>query len=187
MDFDGYYRNTFRYDLQAYINDIPYERRFHNADYHGIGYTTPVIQLGDVKLEANHIRLINEANRVDFALSLFHTVFVDQFFYTYYREDYQEFRKITLYPKLIGNCCSGCWHNANPKFCLHLLLTPWQTIEAKEMFSFTLSVMKNEILDFIQKYFPHIDVRIFWIYYITEVNEENLFVRESWYDNVRCC
>ena len=174
MEYQLYYKDRFRKQLQDYINDIPEEKRYHQADYHGKGYLTHVIQYIDLKRESGHIRLIPENDHVNFALALFHTVFVDQFFYTYYKDSYTEFRRITLYPKIIGDCPGGCYYNLSPKMCFQALLTQEEAKKVKELFPGSLVATKDEIVEFLQNYMPQIDSRMFWVYYRVELNELSL-------------
>ncbi len=56
----------------------------------------------------------DEQRKSLFASALLLTVLVDQVCYTYFKEQYPQFRVLTMYPKFCGDCPGGCYSNQHP-------------------------------------------------------------------------
>lgn len=84
-----YYYNQFNRDLQEMIAQSPGVHRAAK-DVH--------IPIGEIKPEK--ISFESSEHRHYFFTALMLTFLIDQVMYTHFREDYDEFRKLTQYPKL---------------------------------------------------------------------------------------
>lgn len=169
MSFKDYYIQRFRDDLESFIADIPVHIRTHMAEYHSKGCEGDMIQVSSLCKAAGHIQVIPEETRVEFVMALFHTLLLDQFFYTYYRDLYADFRQLTVYPKLIGACPQGCYHNLPPKLIIALLLRFSQLEDAKSVFAESVLAMREETEEFLHMYFPQLEIGEFWQRYQREL------------------
>ena len=111
-NFEKYYNGQFRNDLQRFFATIPDGSKFHDSPE---AKTTFTIQLDRLTQNLDHLDFFADDNdRVKFGVSLFFTVLVDVVFFSHYKQDYLAFRRLTLYPKFIGNCPGGCHYHLHP-------------------------------------------------------------------------
>lgn len=102
-----YYYNQFNRDLQELITKSP---GVHQAakDVH--------IPIGEIKPEK--ISFESNEHRHHFFTALMFTFLIDQVMYTHFREDYDDFKKMTQYPKLEFGATTGI--NLNPWYASQL-------------------------------------------------------------------
>lgn len=109
MIFKDYYRSKFQTDLAKFAEYMPDEHK-HHSDKNIV-----TVQPWTLSRESNHIDTMNSDDVMNFALSLFFVVLVDEVMYTYYPERYGGFQKATMLPKYVGNCFSMCHIHMHPK------------------------------------------------------------------------
>lgn len=107
-----YYNDKFRNDIQKILMSIPEKSRHHHNPDDKMTFT---IQYERLSRDFNHLDFLTHQEKVYFGISLFFTVLVDQICYTHYKDEYENFRQLTLYPKFIGNCLTMCHYHYNPK------------------------------------------------------------------------
>ena len=92
----SYYGQQFRDDLHAVLAHA------HKTHPHEAGEIT--IQPRSISTENSVIRSWSDERRAVFASALLLTVLVDQVCFTHFKEVYPQFRALTMYPKLCGDC-----------------------------------------------------------------------------------
>ncbi|MFH1738442.1 MAG: hypothetical protein ABIH23_05495 [bacterium] len=161
MDFAEYYHSRFRDDLRSVLVALP---AIHDIP------GGPFLQPQTISTENTAILAWENEHRDNFAVALFFTVLVDQVFYTYYREDYHRFRRLTLYPKWKGNCPSGCYYHIHPSIVFGAIAAPpgpinriplgngIQRLHEPEV----LATLEREVKEFFSVHMPEIDGDEFW-------------------------
>ena len=185
-NFDEYYNEQFQKDLHTFFATIPDNSKFHE-DLEG--RATYSIQYERLTRDFNHLDfLINQPDKINFAVALFFTVLVDEVCYTQFREHYESFRKMTFYPKFIGNCPGGCHYHLHPSDIFAALnysrknqmnIISSQPLYYYGSFISAVPIIEREIKDFFKIQFPSIDGQTFWIKCVNEFpyrlnNEMNL-------------
>src|SRR5690606_31423403 len=98
-DFDKYYKGQFRNDLQRFFATIPDDSKFHEDKEHKQVYS---IQYRRLTNEYSHLDFLStNQTMMNFAVSLFFTILVDEVCYTHFQSDYSTFGRLKLYPKFI--------------------------------------------------------------------------------------
>lgn len=180
--FGEYYRSVFRGDLTRFLMSIPFQSRHHH------GTDTYTIQYSKLCRDAPHMDTIPSEHRSYFAIALVFTVLVDQVCYTYFSSHYEDFRRLTLYPKFIGDCPGGCYHNIHPSLIFEAINRSWFKdvfperghISLYKHFIEAKIVMEEEIFDFFTKHMTIISPEVFWAKCVDEFPTRN----QLWlYDN----
>ncbi len=166
-NFETYYKTKFREDLHRFFSTIPDESRFHLKQVHD-GYT---VQFNRLTRDCEHLDFLTQDNKVNFGIALFYTVLTDMVCYSQFRDQYEKFRGLTLYPKFIGNCLSSCHYHHDPmviframNFSSKRVINPRSSdwLNFREKFNEAIPTMKEETLDFFDKYLTEIDGNEFW-------------------------
>jgi hypothetical protein len=165
MEFHTYYNNDFRSELNTFLNTIPDESRYH----HNIETRNVVtIQLDRLTSNHHHLDFLNEATRINFAHALYWTILVDMVMYTHFNGHYNNFQKLTKYPKLIGNCTRGCYHHYHPRNIYDLMDLGMTDEEINSSIFSTKAYITSEIESFVSSYLPEISVSQF----LSKINDE---------------
>lgn len=155
-----YYYNQFRKDFENFWNRVPHRSNYVTSE--------PIFKFsGLVKDDGSAIDPLNRnldalkdiklENLVYFLSALACTILIDQVMYTYFKEDYPNFQKLTLYPKMeIG------WINANPWMVFHQNVRLPRNLHKAEVFE-----RFSEFIEFFIK-----DLKIFF--------NENKFQNTDW-------
>lgn len=166
-DFVTYYHTSFRVDFSTFLSSIPIDSKNHNTDDPKL----ITIQYERLTRDFPHLDFLKEdLRKAYFGVTLFFTVLIDEVFYTFYKAEYGEFRKLTFYPKFIGNCPSSCRYHFHPKeiflamnYSRNKTYLPNPTqINFNKALSEAIPVMQLEIYDFLYKHFPLVNSREFW-------------------------
>lgn len=168
MDYREYYGEPFRSDLSAVISAVPSghsTEREYVIQPRTLSTENPIIR----KWEQNRINL--------FATALFYTVLIDQVCHHHFHHLYDEFEKLTRYPKLLGDCPGGCiWGYAHPVMILQSIGSPpgpasnW--VASAGLIENSRSVMREEIGSFAENHLPSMDAEIFWEKVVAELPAE---------------
>lgn len=152
MNFKEYYNGQFRQDIQTFFSKIP-DRSKHTFEDKKI-FT---IQYQALTKDFNYLEFLTVEQKAYFGTALFFTVLVDQVCYTFFRQYYEKFQKLTLYPKFVGN--GPAWDNTNfpPRDIFgafnysrdkeKIANTP--NVDFSQTFNEAKSVMESEIKDFL--------------------------------------
>ncbi len=101
-----------------------------------------------------------------FAVALFFTVLIDMVCFTYYKDSYTKFQRLTLYPKLIGNCLSWCRYHLHPRDIFFAMNQGRVATEPNllfiEKFTEATGVMEKETNDFFRQHLNEINGQEFW-------------------------
>ena len=95
---------------------------------------------------------------------------MDEVMFTHYKQHYAKFRKLTIYPKFLGDCPGGCHYHRHPSdifwgmnsFFNENQKTEKKEFEFRDVFLKSIPGMKVECYDFIKNYMPEIDKEDFW-------------------------
>ena len=171
MSFAKYYREQFRRDLQGFMMSIPSDSRNHDYDKNVF-----TIQFDRLTMSKPHILEVREESRAHFAVALFWTVLADQVCYTHFRSAYERFRRLTVYPKFIGDCPGGCRHNLHPSQIFTAMSrgrsdasSQRATEESVQILRESVEVMKAEIVDFCSQHLREVPSLDFWRRCVTEL------------------
>ena len=165
--FEIYYKTGFSEDLNRFFSTIPDESRFH----HGYKPATLTIQFNRLTRDCDHLDFLSPENKVNFGIALFFTVLADMVCYSQFREYYEKFRGLTLYPKFIGNCMHACSYHFNPREILEAMncsanrpISPRSSkwLDFREKFKEAIPTMEEEAVEFFEKYLIEIDGNEFW-------------------------
>lgn len=165
MNFINYYRECFRNDFSCFMASIPEESRHHENDKSEI-----TIQYSKLFRDQNHIDVIDTNNILNFAVSLFLTILVDEVMFTHYKQHYAKFRRLTMYPKFIGDCPGACHYHRHPSDIftgMNSYFNRHETAKKKDYdfrtpFIEAIPGMKAGCDDFIEKNMPEMDKDSFW-------------------------
>ena len=165
MNFIKYYRECFRNDFSHFMVSIPEESR-----HHGTYKSETTIQYSMLFRDKNHINIIDTDNILNFAISLFFTILVDEVMFTHYKQHYAKFRRLTMYPKFIGDCPGACHYHRHPSDIFSGMnsysnrheMANKQDYDFHTTFIEAIPGMKAECDDFIEKHMPEIDMEGFW-------------------------
>ncbi len=153
MDAKKYYYNIFRKDFEETLSNVTVggDGHFHVIEFF-------------LRKERDALKHIQKENLSYFLSSLAGTILIDQLIYTYFQEDYDDFRKITNYPKITWSI--GC--------CFHI--KPWKLFDHRIALSRGLKnpQKKNDFIEFMA-FFVEEQKKFF---------QKNNFKKASW-TNIR--
>lgn len=163
-NFEKYYKTKFRQDINQFFATIPDKSRFHEDTENKQVFS---IQYERLTKNFDHLNFLTKEEKEYFGVSLFFTVLTDMVCYSKFKIHYGKFCKLTRYPKFIGNCPGSCvWHFhpseifAAMNYNLEILST--ERLEFYEKFNEAVDTMKNETIDFFNKYLNEINGNEFW-------------------------
>lgn len=164
-DFQTYYQEMFRGDLNIFLSTIPDESLYH----HNVETRNEVtIQLDRLTSNHNHLDFLNETTRLNFAHALYWTILFDMVMFTHFNDHYKYFQKLTQYPKLIGNCTRGCYHHYHPRNIYDQMDLGMTDEEINSSIFSTKAYITSEIESFVESYVPEISVSQF----LNKINDE---------------
>ena len=167
-NFETYYKTKFRQDIKQFFSTIPDQSKFHEDNQNKETFS---IQYERLTREFDHMNFLSVDDKINFGVALFFTVLFDEVCYTNFNSSYDNFRRLTLYPKFIGNCLSWCHYHLHPRDIFNAMN---QTqIKSQDVFSFkrldfydkfneAIPTMEYEIIDFLKKYLSDVDEQEFW-------------------------
>ena len=167
-DFEVYYKTKFREDINCFFSTVPDQSRFHEDNENR---SVLSIQYDRLTRKFDHLDFLPTADRINFGVSLYFTVLVDEVCYTHFRSDYEPFRRLTLYPKLIGNCLKGCHLHLNPNEIFSAMYLPAKkspdvlSVELDDfhaIFEVATPIMEKETKSFLNLHLSDIDEQLFW-------------------------
>jgi hypothetical protein len=162
-DFATYYYSNFREDINKFFSTIPDESKFHEDREQKQILSIQYERLTPTK---NHLNFLDKETREFFGIALFFNVLTDMVCYTYYKEHYADFQKLTHYPKLIGNCLSWCHYHLHPKEIFNAMNQGQSGKEPHllfiKKFSQAIGPMEEETIDFFNQYLTAVSGTDFW-------------------------
>ncbi len=162
-NFETYYITQFREDINRFFSSIPDCSKFHEDKENKRVYS---IQYERLTPENNHLDFLDKTSKELFGVALFFTVLTDMVCYTYYKETYNKFQQLTLYPKLIGNCLSWCRYHLEPVYIFDAMNQGRLATESHLIFIGKFieasAFMEKETIEFFRKHFNEIDGLEFW-------------------------
>jgi hypothetical protein len=172
IDFNLYNYSSFKNDLETFFSTIPDESKFHDDRENKLIYT---IQQERLTEKYNHLDFLNGEQLENFAVALYFVVLFDMIFCKYYGQEYKRFQKLTFYPKFIGNCSKACHLHIHPKNILLVLQKrknmSYNELNFNQKIDEFQSIMKYEIIRFLENKFPEINGLSFWDKYQKELEE----------------
>jgi hypothetical protein len=108
--FAAYYNEQFRKDIQKFFAKIP-ESSKHTFEDQKV-FT---VQYHTLTKDFNYLDFLDINQKAYFGTALFFTILVDQICFTYFRQHYNKFYALTLYPKFVGNSASTDRTNFPPR------------------------------------------------------------------------
>lgn len=175
-DFATYYRTKFSSDIIQFFTTIPDSSKFHFCLIEKIFK----IQYYRLNRDYEHLNFLSTTDKEFFGVALFFTVLTDMVCYSCFHQYYDQFRKLTQYPKFIGNCHSECHNHLEPKYIFEAMNysregCPPVRLEFAEKFKEAIPVMEEEVKDFFPKHLPEIDGQEFWDRYKREFPDFDRF------------
>lgn len=167
-DFKTYYTLKFREDINKFFQSIPDESKFHE-DVQQKRILS--IQNGKLNPSNGHLDFLIEPDKEKFGVALFFSVLVDEVCYSHFKQHYNRFQSLTLYPKFIGNCPGACHYHLHPSDIFFSMnstrtndnhKTNFKSINFSESFIEAVPVMEAETKSFFNEYLQDIDGQIFW-------------------------
>ena len=160
MKYRDYYRDEFRGDLHAVLSALPSLHKTHtNA-------RNVFVQPRTLSNENLVIRTWHQQHVDLFATALFYTVLVDQVCHCYFRNLHPRFEHLTRYPKLTGDCPGACFWHLHPSTILDCIgAKPGRVcngLRRAMLVDGSREVMRDEVIDFFDRYLPEIDGNAFW-------------------------
>lgn len=163
--FQIYYKEKFRGDLIQFFNTIPDQSKYHESSDKSIFS----IQYERLTRDFDHFSFINDKeDLVNFGISLFVTVLVDEVCFCHYKTFYYEFAALTRYPKFIGNCPGGCHYHLHPTDIFSAMNSSrkkhggFDILNFKNHFIAAIPVMHEEVTTFFKIHMSLIDPNEFW-------------------------
>ncbi len=169
INFTKYYRTEFREDINKFFSTIPDESRFHEDIQ---TKKTFAIQYERLTIDFDHLKFLTMDDKVNFGVALFFTVLIDMICYSHFKLHYEKFRKITLYPKFIGNCPGGCHYHFHPNDIFTAMncsrkkpieILSKERLEFSNKFDEAIPMMEQETKSLFTELLPEIDGQQFWI------------------------
>jgi hypothetical protein len=114
VTYQEYFEGCFPADLAAFLEAMPAGQRKHYAKAPE-SYSIAMNYLVDPRPA---LRMIPSERRPLFAASLYFAVLMDQAMYYHHFESYEQYRRLTDYPKLTGACPGACMYLAEPTMAL---------------------------------------------------------------------
>ncbi|PIV97007.1 MAG: hypothetical protein COZ16_02715 [Flavobacteriaceae bacterium CG_4_10_14_3_um_filter_31_253] len=162
-DFKTYYSSKFRQDINQFFSTIPDDSRFHEDKDNKQIFS---IQHERLTPSKNHLDFLDKDEKEYFGVALFFTVLTDMVCYTYYKDKYEKFQRLTRYPKLIGNCLSWCHYHLHPRDIFYAMNQGRKPSEPQllfiDKFFDAIETMKIETIEFFNKHLSEINGEIFW-------------------------
>jgi hypothetical protein len=171
-NFDKYYSNQFRQDIQTFFATVP-DRSKHTFDDKNV-FT---VQYQTLTKDFNYLDFLDLNQKSYFGTALFFTVLVDQVCYSHYRQDYEKFCKLTLYPKFVGNSPSTDRTNFPPRDIFRALnysrdkdkMSNTPNVELWQTFNEAITIMERELKNFFQQHLNEINGQEFWDRCVSEL------------------
>lgn len=167
-NFSRYYRSKFRQDITLFFSSIPDQSRFHEDNQTKQSFS---IQYERLTRDFDHLNQLSKSDKEYFGVALFFTVLTDMVCYTYFQQNYNSFRRLTLYPKFIGNCPGGCHYHCHPSDIFAAMnfsrsrpldfFSP-EHLDFYEKFNEAIPTMEKETKDFFIAHLTDIDEQQFW-------------------------
>ena len=167
-DFSTYYNTKFRQDINQFLSTIPEQSRFHEDNQTKQTFS---IQYERLTRDFDHLNFLTTDDKLNFGVALFITILTDMTCYSNFRQHYDNFRRLTLYPKFIGNCPGGCHYHFHPSdifAAMNYSRTKPLDILSPERFDFydkfneAIPTMEKEIKSFFVEHMTNIDGQMFW-------------------------
>jgi hypothetical protein len=167
-DFAIYYRSKFRQDINQFFSTIPEQSKFHEDNQNKQTFT---IQYERLTKDYDHLNFLTAEDKINFGLALFITILSDMVCYFYFRQYYDKFRQLTLYPKFIGNCPGGCKYHFHPSDIFSAMnyartntldILSQERLDFYKKFNEAVLTMEKEITSFFIEHMTEIDVQAFW-------------------------
>ena len=162
-NFETYYNSQFRQDINKFFSTIPDESRFHEDKENKQIFS---IQYERLTPQKNHLDFLDKTSKELFGVALFFTVLTDMVCFTYYKDIYSKFQRLTRYPKFIGNCLSWCRYQLHPRDIFYAMNQGRVATEPHLLFidKFTeaTEVMEKETIDFFRQHLNEINGQEFW-------------------------
>ena len=164
-DYKTYYNTRFRKDITRFFSTIPDKSRFHEDNQNKQIFS---IQYERLTPTLNHLDFLNKEEKEYFGIALFFTVLTDMVCYSHFKTFYNDFFKLKRYPKLIGNCPSGCNYHCNPSDIFAAMnygrdILDINRLDFFEKFNESIETMENETIGFFREHLPEIDGYTFWV------------------------
>ena len=163
--FDKYYNGQFRQDIQTFFSKVP-DRSKHTFDDKKI-FT---VQYQTLTKDFNYLDFLDINQKAYFGTALFFTVLVDQVCFTHFRQYYDKFHSLTLYPKFVGNSPSTDRTNFPPRDIFlafnysrdkdKMFNTP--NVEFWQAFNEAKPVIERETIEFFKNHLSEIDGQNVW-------------------------
>jgi hypothetical protein len=162
--YASYYMSKFRGDFFEFFSGIPDKSKFHEDI---LNKETFSIQYERLTRDFGHVEFLDRTEKEYFAIALFFTVLTDMVCFSYYKNYYEKFRKLTSYPKFIGNCPGGCHYHYHPSDIFAAInkgfeISSKDRLDFYKKFNEAVSTMENEIVGFFHEYLNEIDGQLFW-------------------------
>ena len=167
-NFATYYKTKFRQDISLFFSSIPDQSKFHENNQ---SRQTFSIQYERLTRDFDHLNQLTKSDKEYFGVALFFTILTDMICYSNFKENYNEFKKLTHYPKFIGNCPSGCHYHYNPSDIFAAMnfyrskpldiFSP-ERLDFYEKFNEAIPIMEKETKDFFIEHLTCIDGQQFW-------------------------
>lgn len=162
-NYQKYYTSKFRKDINQFFSTIPDKSKFHE-DLNN--KSTFSIQYERLTPQLNHLDFLDKEEKEYFGVALFYTVLVDMVCFSHFKQYYERFKKLTMYPKFIGNCPGGCLYHFHPRDIFLAMnkgrILSEQYLEFFKKFLEAEEPMKEEVMSFFNEYMSEIDGVEFW-------------------------
>jgi hypothetical protein len=163
IDFKTYYNLQFRQDINKFFSTIPDESRFHEDKDQKRIFS---IQHERLTPKNNHLDFLDKEEKELFGVALFFMVLTDMVCFTYYKDQYNKFQRLTRYPKLIGNCLSWCHYHLHPRDIFYAMNQGRNATEKHLLFTIkfydAVETMEKEVIDFFNQQLTEISGTEFW-------------------------
>ena len=163
IDFKTYYNLQFRQDINKFFSTIPDESRFHEDKVQKVIFS---IQHERLTPRNNHLDFLDMEKKELFGVALFFMVLTDMVCFTYYKDHYKKFQRLTRYPKLIGNCLSWCRYHLHPRNIFYAMNQGRNAAEKHLLFTIkfydALETMEKEVIEFFNQHLTEINGAEFW-------------------------
>lgn len=162
-DFKTYYNSKFRDDINKFFSSIPDKSRFHEDTQNKQTFS---IQYERLTPAFDHLNFLDKEEKENFGVALFLTVLTDMVCFSHFKPYYDKFRRLTRYPKFIGNCPGGCQFHLHPNDIFFAMNKGLSSTEPhllfRNKFLEAIEAMKNETISFCNEHLPEINGETFW-------------------------
>lgn len=168
INFGIYYRDKFQQDISLFFSSIPDQSKFHEDNQ---SRQTFSIQYERLSRDFDHLNQLSKSDKEYFGVALFFTILTDMVCYSYFKDNYNNFKSLTHYPKFIGNCPGGCHFHYHPSDIFAAMnfsrLKPLkidspERLDFHEKFYEAIPIMENETKDFFSEKIREINGQKFW-------------------------